>query len=98
LAALLREPNGGEGRYIYNGRLYRLRLRRAANPKTSEYFRARGLASGPVIAVTGKLQRAAGGKQIDFRMWVDESVVHPIPLLIEYQPKSHLRLAFEAEA
>ncbi len=98
MAELLRQPNGGEGRYIYNGHLYRLRLRRAADPKAGEYFRNRGLASGPVIAVTGALQRASGGKPIDFRLWMEESAAQPIPLRIEYQPKSYLRLAFEAEA
>ncbi|MGO9011573.1 MAG: hypothetical protein ACLQPN_15845 [Bryobacteraceae bacterium] len=94
---LLRKPNRSEGRCIYNGRLYRLRLKRAPDPKAGEYFRARGLTSGPVIAVTGGLQRA-GGKEIGFRLWVEESAAHPIPLRIEYQPRSYLRLAFEAEA
>jgi len=98
LAELLRQPKGGEGRYIYNGRLYRIWLRRAPDPKASRDFRARGLASGPVTAVTGKLQRAVGGKPIDFRLWVEESAARPIPLRIEYQPKSYLRVAFEAEA
>jgi hypothetical protein len=98
VAELLRQPKRGESRYIYNGRLYRLWQRRAADPKAGEHFRARGLASGPVIAVTGKLQRVIGGKQIDFRLWVEESSAHPVPLRIEYQPKSYLRLAFEAEA
>jgi hypothetical protein len=98
MAELLRQPKGGEGRYIYNGRVYRLRLRRAADPKASEHFRARGLASGRVMAVTGALQRVSGGKSIDFRLWVEESAAHPVPLRIEYQPKSYLRLAFEAEA
>jgi hypothetical protein len=98
MAELLRQPKGGEGRYIYNGRLYRLWLRRAADAKAGEHFRASGLAAGPVIAVTGKLQRAAGGKQIDFRLWVEASAAHPVPLRIEYQPKPYLRLAFEAEA
>jgi hypothetical protein len=98
MAELLRQPKGGEGRYIYNGRLYRLWLRRAADPKAGEHFRARGLTSGAVIAVTGKLQRASGGKPIDFRLWVEEAAAHPVPLRIEYQPKSYLRLAFEAEA
>jgi hypothetical protein len=98
LAGLLRRPNGGEGRYIYNGRLYNLRLRRAADAKAGEYFRAHGLASGAVIAVTGALQRASGGKRIDFRLWVEDSAAHPVPLRIEYQPKSYLRLTFDAEA
>jgi len=98
MAELLRQPKGGEGRYVYNGRFYRLRMRRAADPKASEHFRARGLASGRVMAVTGSLQRVSGGKPIDFRLWVEESANHPVPLRIEYQPKSYLRLAFEAEA
>jgi len=97
LADLLRQPNGGEGRYVYNSRLYRLRLRRAPDAKAGEYFRARRLASGAVIAVTGALQRASNGKRIDFRLWVEEAATHPVPLRIEYQPKSYLRLAFEAE-
>jgi hypothetical protein len=98
MAELLRQPKGGQGRYVYNGRLYRLWLRRAADPKASDHFRASGLASGPVIAVTGRLQRAAGGRPIDFRLWVDSAAAFPVPLRIEYQPKSYLRLAFEAEA
>jgi hypothetical protein len=98
LAELLRRPVGGEGRYIYNGRYYRLQLRRSADPKTGEHFRARGLASGVVVAVTGTLQRAGDGKPIEFRLWVDESAQRPLPLRIEYQPKPYLRLAFEAEA
>jgi hypothetical protein len=98
MAELLRQPGGGEGRYIYNGRLYRLWLRRTADPKAGEFFRARGLASGAVNELTGRLQRVAGGKPIDFRLWVEQSAAHPVPLRIEYQPKSYLRLAFEAEA
>lgn len=98
MAQLLRRPNGGEARYIYNCRLYRLRLRRTADAKAGEHFRSRGLASGPVVAVDGRLQPAAGGKAIDFRLWVDGPAANPLPLRIEYQPKSYLRLAFEAEA
>jgi hypothetical protein len=98
MAELLRLPHSGEGRYVYNGRLYQLRLKRAPDAKATDHFRSRGLASGPVVAIAGALQRVAGGKPIDFRLWVDESAAHPVPLRIEYQPKSYLRLAFEAEA
>jgi hypothetical protein len=98
VAELLRQPKRGESRYIYNGSLYRLRLRRSADEKASQHFRARGLASGSVIAITGALQRVDGGKQIAFLLWVEQSVKHPLPLRIEFQPKSYLRLRFEAEA
>ena len=97
MAELMRRPNGGEGRYLYNGRLYRLRLRRMTDPKAGEQFRAHGLASGQVAVVNGTLRRAELGKAIEFRLWVDESATHPVPLRIEYQPRPYLRLTFEAE-
>jgi len=97
MAELLRKPEGGEREYIYNGRFYCLRLRRTADRKAAAYFRTHGLAAGPVDAVTGTLRRAGGGKEIGFRLWVEESGAQ-VPLRIEFQPKPYLRLAFEAVA
>jgi hypothetical protein len=79
--------------HVYNGRLYRLRLRRERpTRKAGEHFplsRPGGRARSSLW--TGVVQRvASGGKPIDFRLWVDESAAHPIPLRIEYQPKSYL--------
>jgi hypothetical protein len=31
-----------------------------------------------------------------FRLWIEEGAPRPLPLRIEYQPKSFLRLTFEA--
>jgi hypothetical protein len=42
------------------------------------------------------LRRVDGGKPIEFRLWIEEGAAHPLPLRIEYQPKSYLRLTFEA--
>ena len=98
MAELFRQPDQSEGCYIYNGRQYLLRLRRACDPKAGEHFRSRGLANGEIVEINGVLQRVTEGNPIDFRVWVEEGASHPIPLRIEYQPKSYLRLIFEAEA
>jgi hypothetical protein len=98
MAELLRQPDGAQGRYIYNGGLYHLHLRRAKDAKAEEYFRSRGLATGEVIQINGVLRRANDGAPIDFRVWMERGNPHPLPLRIDYQPKSYLRLVIEAEA
>jgi hypothetical protein len=98
LTELLSSPDRNEGQYIYNGRLYGVSLRRHPDEKATQHFRSRRLASGEVVRVSGKLHSASGGREWEFRLWVEQGVPHPLPLRIEYQPKSYLRLAFEAES
>jgi hypothetical protein len=100
LAGLLMRPDGKEGRFIYSGRPYRLRLTRTVDAKATGYFRERRLIAGPVevVRVAGWLRREAGGKETEFRLWVPSGAERPLPLRIEYQAKSYLRLVFEAAA
>jgi hypothetical protein len=98
LAELLQEPARGRTRYVYNARQYDLWLRRCPDSKATAYFRGKGLI-GPeanVVRAEGRLQREAGGKETSFQIWVEEGA-RPLPLRIEFQPKSYLRLTFEAE-
>jgi len=100
LASLLNRPGAAQTRYAYNGRLYRLRVERAPDPKAAELYRAQRLIA-PTAAVTriaGSLSREEGGKPIEFRLWMEEGAARPLPLRIEYQPKSYLRLTFEVQA
>jgi hypothetical protein len=98
LARLLMRPDRNEGRYIYSGRPYRLHLIRSVDAKATAYFRERRLIASPaeVIRVTGRLRREAGGKETEFRLWIPSRAEQPLPLRIEYQAKSYLRLVFEA--
>jgi hypothetical protein len=98
LADLLTRPDGKNGRFIYSGRPYLLQLARATDAKATAYFRERKMIAAPVeaIRVSGKLRREAGGKETEFRLWVPGGGERPLPLRIEYQAKSYLRLIFEA--
>ena len=100
LAALLMPPGQDEGRYIYSGRPYRMRLLRSVDGKATAYFRERRLISRPaeVVRVTGQVRREAGGQTTEFRLWIPTGVERPLPLRIEYQAKSYLNLIFEAPA
>ena len=100
LAWLLMRPDGKEGRFIYSGRPYWLRLARSVDAKATAYFRERRLIAAPAetIRVAGRLRREAGGKETEFRLWIPSGAERPLPLRIEYQAKSYLRLVFEAAA
>jgi hypothetical protein len=50
------------------------------------------------VRVSGRVRRQAGGKESRFNLWIADPAERPLPLRIEYQPKSYLRLAFEASA
>jgi hypothetical protein len=100
LADVVRRPGSAQTRYAYNGRTYALRVERSPDPKAAAVFRDQRLIA-PTAAVTrisGSLWREAeaGDKPIPFRLWMEEGAARPLPLRIEYQPKSYLRLAFEA--
>ena len=99
LADALCTPGRGQTQYVYNGRLYRLWLRHAADPPVAAYFRERGLirAGAGVVRVAGKVRREAGGKETEFRLWIEEGAAQPVPLRIDFQPKPYLRLVFDAE-
>jgi len=99
LADILRQRDRADSHFVYNGRLYHLWLEKSADPKAAAYFRKRGLVSAgaQVVRAAARLRREAGGRESDFRVWVDEQATQPIPLRIEYQAKSYLRLIFEAE-
>lgn len=100
LADALRHPGREQSQYVYSGRLYRLWLRHAADARTTAYFREKGLIPGGAraVRVSGKVRRETGGKETEFRVWIEEGAAQPVPLRIDFQPKSYLRLIFEAQA
>jgi hypothetical protein len=100
LAGLLNQPGSSETRYAYNGRVYHLRVARSADAKAASFFREQRLipAKAGVTRISAWLCREEGGTPSEFRLWIEEGTPLPLPLRIEYRPKSYLRLMFEAQA
>ncbi len=99
LAEALRHPERGQSEYVYAGRLYQLWVRHAPDTRATVYFQKRGMlrAGAGVARVDGKVMRAAGGKETEFRLWFEEGAAQPVPLRIDFRAKAYLRLVFEAE-
>jgi hypothetical protein len=99
LADSLGHPAPGPVHYVYSGRLYLLWLKPAPDPGAANYFRQKGILrnGAKVTRVAGKVRRQSGGKETNFRIWVAEGATQPLPLRIDFAPKSYLRLIFEAD-
>jgi hypothetical protein len=100
LAEILGENEPSRTQYVYNGRVYQLRVEKSPDAKAARAFCELGLIAptAAVARISGVLWRDDGGKPVEFRLWIEKDVRHPLPLRIEYQPKTYLRLTFEAEA
>ncbi len=100
LAAALIDGGNRTTHFTFSGRLYRLLIESSPDPQATTVFRERKLLpnTGTVVRVSGRLRREAGGKESKFRVWVEQGAAHPIPLRIEYRPRSYLRLTFEVVA
>jgi hypothetical protein len=86
--------------YIYGSWVYSLTLHAAPDESASVAFRKARLlpAGGKALKVSGRINPPAGGREIDFHIWLEVDSPRPIPLRIDYRPKPYLRLTFEAAA
>ena len=83
--------------YIHNAANFRLNLEKAPDPHTGAVFAANRLAAGPnsVSRFTGHVRELATHKVTTFRFWLDDQ--SELPLRIELQPRSYLRINLEFE-
>jgi hypothetical protein len=85
LATLLKQrTRRASGRYVYNEQEYALELE-TANPGKDR-----------LVPVHGKIRNLHTGKENLFRVWLEEGSGSIVPVRIEYQARSFLRLTFEA--
>jgi len=89
-----------ESWYVYSERSYRLHLEKAPDRQQGQRFAERGLTSRPdrVLEVRGRIREDRNGRQTNFRLWIEDSAENALPLRIEFQPRSYLRLSFEVDS
>jgi hypothetical protein len=74
------------GRYVYSEQEYLLTVERQQPGRSRERL----------VAVRGKIRNLRTGRETVFRLWLeDDSSI--VPVRFEFQPRSFLRLTFEAE-
>jgi hypothetical protein len=84
LATLLKQrARHAEGRYVYNEQEYLLELE-------TQTGRDR------LVPVRGMIRNLRTGHEIPFRVWLEDAADSIVPVRIEFQPRSFLRLTFEA--
>ena len=84
--------------FVHNGKLFRLHAVKRADEKMGAQFVGDHLIASPrdAVELAGLIRNAATGAETTFRVWFDRTSPNLLPLRFEFQPKSYLRLAFEA--
>jgi hypothetical protein len=87
LATLLKQrTHRAVGRYVYSEQEYLLELEAPQPGRNHERL----------LPVRGKIRNLRTGHETLFRLWLEEASNSIIPVRIEFQPRSFLRLTFEA--
>jgi len=99
MRAIRSQERTSEQWYVYSDRSYRLRLEKEPDRQQGKRFAELGLASRPdrVLEVRGRTREERSGRQTTFRLWIEDSPESSLPLRIEFQPRSYLRLSFEVD-
>ena len=87
LATLLRKrTRSAAGRYVYSEQEYLLTLDR----------RQPGGDRERLVAVRGRIRNLRTGRETGFRLWLEDDDSSIVPVRFEFQPRSFLKLTFEA--
>jgi hypothetical protein len=85
--------------FIYGGVQRSLETNSAPDAKMGEKLRERGIVTNAksVVHMTGLIRNLKIGTKTRFSVWWDRDSTSALPVRIELEPKSYLRLAFEAD-
>lgn len=94
--AIREDAEAGRRTFVWGARRYTLSTRKEVDAGMGSRLAARGLTARPeaIARLTGAVRGA--GKQSNFRLWFEHGADNPLPLRIEYRPRSFLYLIFEA--
>jgi hypothetical protein len=83
--------------YVYNGKQYRLRTERAQDAKMGRKLAEKGLVTKAenVWRLSGAITGPDNGPESTFKIWVEHNGESKLPMRIEFQARSFLRLVFE---
>lgn len=97
----VRESNFQPSRtvFIYGGVQRSLETVSAPDPKLGDKLRQRGLVTRAesVVHMAGTTRNLQTGAKTRFSVWWDRDSQSVLPVRIELEPRSFLRLAFEAD-
>jgi len=84
--------------FVHNGKLFHLHVVKHVDERTGALFVEDRLIASPrdAMELAGLIRNAVTGTETTFRVWFDRTSPNLLPLRFEFQPKSYLRLAFEA--
>jgi hypothetical protein len=87
-----------DGSFVHNGKLFHLHAVKRPDEKAGAEFMANQMISSPrdAVELAGLIRNAKTGVETTFRVWFDRTSPNALPLRFEFQPKSYLRLVFEA--
>lgn len=85
--------------FIYGGVQRSLETSTTPDAKTGDRLRQRGkvASANSVVHMTGTIRNLQTGNKTRFSVWWDRDSASALPLRIELEPKSFLRLAFEVD-
>jgi len=88
-----------DGAFVHNGKLFHLHAVKRPDPKVGAQFADARLIASPFdsIELAGAIRNAKTGAETAFRVWFDRSSPNALPLRFEFQPKSYLKLVFDAQ-
>jgi hypothetical protein len=87
--AILSPESHGSRLFAYGGYLHRLETAKRPAPHLAERF------GGPIVILSGTVHSGKTGGQSRFKLWLEAEPGAVLPLRIELQPRSFLRLSFE---
>ncbi|HMF76194.1 MAG TPA: hypothetical protein VK604_11075 [Bryobacteraceae bacterium] len=97
--AMQTEGAAYEGRFIYNGKIFRLHAGKRRDMKTGEELRKKGItqAAVAITALNGNIVNEKTKESTTFRLWFESGAANFLPLRFEFKPKGYLKLVFDAE-
>jgi hypothetical protein len=76
-------------RFVYGGYAHRLETAKRPAPHLAERY------GRPVLVLSGAVHSGRTGNKSRFKLWLEDDPAATLPLRIELQPRSFLRLSFE---